>query len=106
MGNKKSSLFLGMVDFVNTNVGKVVKSSDLLLGGEAGRNSGTSYLYTFTKLGYIEPINNGFIKDKACEFKILKAFPEGYTSVDMKDDARIANGYIVDSRRKYKYVNI
>ena len=102
MGNRKDSLFLNMVKFVNSNVGKVVKSKDILLGNEAGRNSGTSYLYTFSKLGYIEPVNGGFISDKDCEFKILMAFPEGFTSVDMKDAARVASGYVANEHTRKK----
>ena len=84
---KKAPVFLEMVKFVNDNVGKVVSSSEILLGKEPGRNSETAYLYKFVKLGYVEPVdNNSFVKDKTASFKVIKEFPKHYNSVMLMDE--------------------
>lgn len=100
---KKAPVFLEMVKFVNDNVGKVVSSSEILLGKEPGRNSETAYLYKFAKLGYVEPIEEGLVKDKTASFKVIKEFPKHYNSVMFMDELRVANGYIPDNRKRKVY---
>lgn len=89
---KSAPVFLEMVKFVNGNVGKIVESSEILLGKEPGRNSETAYLYKFVKLGYVVPVEESFVKDKDAKFKIVKEFPKHYNSVMLMDELRIANG--------------
>lgn len=100
---KKAPVFLEMVKFVNENVGEIVTSNEVLLGKEPGRNSETAYLYKFVKLGYIEPTEESFVKDKDAKFKIVKAFPKHYNSVMLMDELKIANGGIPDSHERQIY---
>lgn len=86
-----------MVKFINDNVGKVVSSKEILLGKEPGRNSETAYLYKFVKLGYVEPTEEGLVKDKDANFVIVKEFPKRYNSVMLMNELRAANGCIPDS---------
>lgn len=91
---KSAPVFMDMVNFVNDNVGKTVSSEEILLGKEPGRNSVTAYLYKFVKLGYVKPLNDGFVKEKQTKFEIVKAFPKHYNSVMLMDELRVANGLI------------
>lgn len=101
---KRAPVFPEMVKFVNDNVGKVVSSKEILLGKEPGKNSETTYLYKFVKLGYIELVdNNSFVKDKTASFKVIKEFPKHYNSVMIMDELRVANGYIPDNRKRRVY---
>lgn len=101
---KQTPVFPEMVKFVNDNVGKVVSSSEILLGKEPGRNSETAYLYKFVKLGYVEPVDdNSFVKDKTASFKVIKEFPKHYNSVMFMDELRVANGYIPDNHKRKVY---
>lgn len=100
---KKAPVFLEMVKFVNDNIGKVVSSSEILLGKEPGRNSETVYLYKFVKLGYVEPVEKGLVKDKGAKFRIAKEFPKHYNSVMFMDELRVVNGYTQDNRRRKVY---
>lgn len=100
---KKAPVFLEMVKFVNDNVGKVVSSSEILLGKEPGRNSETAYLYKFVKLGYVEPMEESFVKDKGAKFRIAKEFPKHYTSVMLIDELKVANGFISDTHKRQIY---
>lgn len=101
---KQAPIFPEMVKLVNDNVGKVVSSKEILLGKEPGRNSETSYLYKFVKLGYVEPVgDNGFVKDKTASFKVIKEFPKHYNSVMLMDELRAANGYIPDNHKRKVY---
>lgn len=101
---KKAPVFLEMVKFVNDNAGKVVSSSEILLGKEPGRNSETAYLYKFVKLGYVKPVdNNSLVKDKGAKFRIVKEFPEHYNSVMFMDELRVVNGYIPDNHTRKVY---
>lgn len=101
---KKAPVFLEMVKFVNDNVGKVVSSSEILLGKEPGKNSETSYLYKFVKLGYVELVDdNSFVIDKTASFKVIKEFPKHYNSVMITNELRVANGFIPDNRRRKVY---
>lgn len=94
---KKAPVFVEMVKFINDNVGKVVSSKEILLGKEPGRNSETAYLYKFVKLGYVEPTEEGLVKDKDANFVIVKEFPKRYNSVMLMNELRAANGCIPDS---------
>ena len=101
---KRAPVFPEMVKFVNDNVGKVVSSKEILLGKEPGRNSETTYLYKFVKLGYVEPVgDNSFVKDKTTSFKVIKEFPKHYNSVMFMDELRAANGYIPDNHKRKVY---
>lgn len=100
---KKAPVFLEMVKFVNDNVGKVVSSSEILLGKEPGRNSETAYLYKFAKLGYVESIEEGLVKDKGAKFRIVKEFPKHYNSVMLMDELKVVNGFIPDTHKRQIY---
>lgn len=100
---KKAPVFLEMVKFVNDNVGKVVSSNEILLGKEPGRNSETAYLYKFAKLGYVEPVEEGLVKDKGAKFRIVKEFPKHYNSVMLMDELKVVNGFIPDTRKRQIY---
>ena len=100
---KKPSVFTEMVKFVNDNVGKVVSSKEILLGKEPGRNSETAYLYKFVKLGYVEPVNDGFVMHKDTVYEIVRLFPKHYNSVMFMDELRVTNGYIPDNRKRKVY---
>lgn len=91
---KKAPVFLEMIKFVNDNIGKIVTSNEILLGKDPGRNSETAYLYKFVKLGYVQPIDESFVKDKDAKFKIIKEFPKHYNSVMLMNELRAINGYI------------
>lgn len=90
---KSAPVFPQMVKLVNENVGKIISSDAILLGNKPGRNSVTSYLYKFVKLGYIKP-TAGFINDEFAQYEVLKPFPQGYNSVMMGDELKIVNGKI------------
>lgn len=94
---KKAPVFVEMVKFINENIGKVVSSKEILLGKDPGRNSETAYLYKFVKLGYVEPIEEGLIKDKDANFVIVKEFPKRYNSVILMNELKAVNGCIPDS---------
>ncbi len=91
---KNASVFTKVVEFVNTNTGKVVNSSEMLLGKNPGRNSETAYLYKLLKLGYVKAISDGAVMDKGTKYKIVKSFPSNYTSVMFMDELKIANGLV------------
>lgn len=91
---KNPPVFKAMIQFINDNVGKTVSSAEILQGNLPGRNSATSYLYTFVKLGYVKPTNGSFVNSPASAFEILKPFPKGYTSVTYKAEVRAFNGLI------------
>lgn len=93
---KMPAAFKQVVAFINENVGREVSSQDILLGKKPGRNSETSYLYTFIKLGYVKTAKEGAsVMNRETRFIILKAFPANYTSVQMKIELRKLNGYII-----------
>lgn len=96
---KKAPVFLEMVKFINSNLGNIVTSKEVLLGKNPGRNSETAYLYKFVKLGYIQPIEEGLVKDKNAKFKVVKNFPTYYNSVMFMNELRIANGLIPEKHR-------
>lgn len=100
---KKAPVFLEMVKFVNDNAGKVVSSSEILLGKEPGRNSETAYLYKFVKLGYVELMEEGFVKDKGAKFRIVKEFPKHYNSVMLMDELKVVNGFMPDTHERQIY---
>lgn len=101
---KKAPVFPEMVKFVNDNVGKVVSSKEILLGKEPGKNSETTYLYKFVKLGYVEPVgDNSFVKDKTASFKVVRELPKHYNSVMFMDELRVAKGYMPDNRKRKVY---
>lgn len=101
---KKPSMFQGMVDFINANVDKIVSSKEILLGQGPGRNSVTSYLYIFVKLGYVVPVGEDcLVKDKNARFKIAKKLPDNYNSVMFADERKIAYGFIPNSHRRKIY---
>lgn len=101
---KKPSKFQEMMNFINDNVGKIVSSKEILLGQEPGRNSVTSYFYTFVKLGYVVPIDkDSLVKDKNAKFKISKKLPDGYNSVVFGDERKMAAGFIPESHRRKAY---
>lgn len=100
---KKAPVFLEMVKFVNDNIGKVVSSNEILLGKDPGRNSETAYLYKFVKLGYVEPVEEGLIKDKGAKYKIVKEFPRHYNSVMLMNELKVASGFIPDTCEKQIY---
>lgn len=100
---KKPPVFPEMIKFINNNIGKIVSSKEILLGKEPGRNSETAYLYKFVKLGYVEPVDDSFVKDKTANFRIIKEFPKHYNSVMFMDELKIANGYIPNNRRPKIY---
>lgn len=101
---KQAPVFPEMVKFVNDNVGKVVSSKEILLGKEPGRNSETTYLYKFVKLGYVEPADdNSSVRDKTASFKVIKGFPEHYNSVMIMDELRVASGHTPDNHKRKVY---
>jgi hypothetical protein len=100
---KQAPVFTNMVDFINNNIGNVVTSQEILFGKEPGRNSETAYLYKFVKLGYIEPLDGCFVKEKTAKFKVLKGFTKGYNSVSLMDELRIANGFVPNPRNRQIY---
>lgn len=93
---KQEAVFPKMVSFINKNIGNVLSSKELLLGNNPGRDSATSYLYKFIKLGYVAYYDkDSDVKKGDSLFKVVKGFPKGYNSVDMKKEMRLKNGYIV-----------
>lgn len=96
---KNTAVFPRLVEFVNNNVGKVVTSSEILLGREPSRSSETAYLYKLLKLGYVRAINDGFVMRKDTMYEILKPFPPHYTSVTLMDELRVANGLIPETHK-------
>lgn len=100
---KNAPVFARVVEFVNGNVGKIVTSPEILLGKEPGRNSETSYLYKFIKLGYIKAVNNGFVMHKDTTYEIVKPFPPYYNSVMLKNELREANGLIPEKHKREVY---
>lgn len=101
---KKAPVFLEMVKFVNDNVGKVVSSSEILLGKEPGRNSETAYLYKLVKLGYVKPADdNSLVKDKTASFKVIKEFPKHYNSVMFMNELKVVNSSIPDTHKRQIY---
>lgn len=100
---KNVPVFAKMMEFVNTNVGKTVTSSEMLLGKEPGRTAETAYLYKFLKLGYVKAINDGFVMHKDTKYEILKPFPSYYNSVMFMNDLRVANGLIPENHRRKIY---
>lgn len=100
---KNASVFTKMVEFVNSNVGKIITSSEILLGQEPGRNSVTAYLYKFLKLGYVKAIDNGFVMNKDTRYEIIKPFPAYYNSVMFMDELRVSKGQIPNSHRRSIY---
>ena len=100
---KQAPVFLEMVKFVNDNVGKVVSSKEILLGKEPGRNSETTYLYKFVKLGYVKAVNDGFVMHKDTVYEIVRPLPKHYNSVMFMDELRVANGFIADSHVRKVY---
>lgn len=100
---KAESVFTKMLNLISENVGKTLTSSEILLGNKPGRNSATAYLYKFVKLGYVRAKNNKFIMDESAEYDILKPFQEGYNSVMLMDELKIANGFIPPNRKRVIY---
>ena len=100
---KKAPVFMEMVKFVNDNIGKIVSSNEILLGKDPGRNSETAYLYKFVKLGYVEPVEEGLIKDKGAKYKIVKEFPKHYNSVMLMNELKVVSGFIPDTYKKQIY---
>ena len=100
---KNVPVFTKVVEFVNNNVGKIVTSSEILLGKEPGRNSETAYLYKILKLGYVIAINDGFVNKKDTTYKIVKSFPLHYNSVMLKDELRVINGLIPEKHIRKIY---
>lgn len=97
---KNAPVFTKIVEFVNSNVGKIVTSSEMLLGKEPSRASETAYLYKLIKLGYVRPVNKGFVMCKDTTYEILKPFPPKYNSVALMEELRIVNGLIPEKRCK------
>ena len=95
---KNIPTFAKVVEFVNNNVGKIVTSSEMLLGKAPGRTSETAYLYKLLKLGYVKAVNNGFVMNKDTMYEIIKPFPPYYNSVTLKDELRVYNGLIPEKR--------
>lgn len=93
---KKDAVFTAVVKFISSNFNKEVSSKEILLGKEPGRNAETAYLYKFIKLGYVEPLDNCFVSDKQARFKIVKELNPRYTSVMIKKDLRLINGFAGD----------
>ena len=100
---KQAPVFPEMVKFVNDNVGKVVSSKEILLGKEPGKNSETTYLYKIVKLGYVKPVDGGFVTHKDTVYEIVRPFPKHYNSVMFMDELRVANGFIADNRKRELY---
>lgn len=100
---KNVPVFTKMVDFVNNNTGKIVTSSEILLGKEPSRNSETAYLYKFLKLGYVKAVNDGFVMHKDTKYEIIKPFPPHYNSVMFMDELRVANGLIPENHKRKVY---
>ena len=100
---KKAPVFTKVVEFVNNNVGKIVTSSEMLLGKEPGRTSETAYLYKLLKLGYVKAVNNGFVMRKDTMYEIIKPFPPHYNSVTLMDELRVVNGLIPENHRRKVY---
>ena len=100
---KNVPVFTKMVDFVNNNTGKIVTSSEILLGKEPNRNSETAYLYKFLKLGYVKAVNDGFVMHKDTKYEIIKSFPPHYNSVMFMDELRVANGLIPENHKRKVY---
>lgn len=93
---KKAPVFMEMVKFINSRVGKIVKSNEILQGKEPGRNAETAYLYKFVKLGYLRPVEKSFVRDKNAKFAVMKGFPEHYNSIALTNELKVINGYIPD----------
>lgn len=91
---KNKAVFTQMVEFVNKNAGRVVTSSEMLLGKEPSRSSETAYLYKLLKLGYVKAVNNGFVMRKDTKYEIIKPFPKYYNSVMLMKELREMNGLI------------
>lgn len=100
---KQAPVFPEMVKFINANVGKVISSKEILLGKEPGRNSETSYLYKFIKLGYVKAVNDGFVMHKDTVYEIVRPFPKHYNSVMFMNELRVANGFIIDNHEHKLY---
>ena len=100
---KKSPVFARIVEFVNSNAGKTVTSSDMLLGKEPGRNVETAYLYKLIKLGYVKAVDNGFVMKKDTAYEILKPFPPHYNTMAFTDELKIANGLIPEKHARKVY---
>lgn len=94
---KNKATFTKMIEFVNSNVGKIVTSNEMLLGAEPGRTSETAYLYKILKLGYVKAVNDGFVMSKDTTYEIVKPFPAHYNSVAFMNELKIAKGLIPDN---------
>lgn len=86
---KNTPVFMAMTKVVNDNVGKVISAIEMLAGNRPGRNAATSYIYKFIALGYVEIALGATATDSLAMYRVLKAFPSGYTSVMMKRDMQL-----------------
>lgn len=85
---KKPSVFTESIRFINEHVGEIVTANEILLGKKPGRGAETAYLYKFIKLGYVQQEPGKSVQDPTATYKILKAFPAGYNSQQMKLDLK------------------
>lgn len=100
---KKASIFTQMAEAVNSNVGKVVTSSIILLGKEPGESRGAAIcLYRLLSLGYVKAVNGGFATDKDTMYEIIKPVPPYYDAAMLEDEYRIANGLIPKNNYQHK----
>lgn len=100
---KKPSMLEGLIRVVNANVGKTLSSTELFLGRDPGPNRITMYVYQIAKLGYVKPLDGGFIKRKETRYKVLKAFPPYYNSTMLEDEIRAYDGYIPETHKRITY---
>lgn len=100
---KSASLFDQMLKVLKDNFGQEISSSAILLGNKPGRNSATSYLYKFIKLGFVEPLKNGFAMDESTRYIVKRKIPEHYNSVMFGDEMKLSKGLIPDTRTRKIY---
>ena len=91
----KAPVFPEMVRVINENVGKVLSANTVLLGKGLGRNAVTSYLYRFVKLGYLQPIDNGLVRNVSTSYKVLRKIADNYTSVTFKEELDALNASVL-----------
>lgn len=92
---KNPAIFGSMIEVVNLNVGKTLTSEQLLLGQKPScKGVATNYVYKFIKLGYIRLLS-GKVTSPDATYKVLKAFPPGYSSSVFTDELKLMNGKAV-----------
>lgn len=95
---KKRPVIAAMIEAINAHVGEVVGSEVILLGKAPGRNAEFPYLKKFVYLGYIQPVDGGFMARAETRYRVMRPVPDGYRSTDMERELDIARGKVPKER--------